>query len=202
MASALAVTDLRQECDTVKFQLVTVALELAITYCQIAADTTNPTRCRKSVARAERAYTTAVSYLDDHLISAQNFEIKVKLDRFLSLRARCDGNHREPTSRHRPCITRQQEPPKENLFDQSRLDQQDHAGHECVSRVEMQRRRTKQPRGQPNRCREKQKRSVHKRTREPRPRVGRRRQRATQIVPPSNGERAQCVPDVTARVFG
>ena len=83
---------LRKNLNATKFQFVNVELDLAITYCVIAAASKDQARSCRNIANAERAYCAAAYFLDGNLDAAQNREIKAKLERFLSLRTGCDGS--------------------------------------------------------------------------------------------------------------
>jgi len=82
---------LRRQYDNTKFQLVIIELDLAITYCHIAAVTADQVRFYRNIANAERAYCAAACFLDGRLTALQNLEIKAKLDLFSYLRTNCDG---------------------------------------------------------------------------------------------------------------
>lgn len=84
-------TQLRQKHDAPKFRFGNVQLDLAITYCQIAAATTDRARSYRNVSNAERAYTNAAYFLVGNLDAAQKLEINEKLIRFYSLRVPCDA---------------------------------------------------------------------------------------------------------------
>ena len=81
----------RQIYDATKFQFVNVELDLAITYCLIAAVTTDRAGSYRNISNAERAYSTAAYFLDGNLDAAQKQEINEKLSRFYSLRVLCDS---------------------------------------------------------------------------------------------------------------
>jgi len=82
---------LLQKHDATKFRFVNVELDLAITYCQIAAATTDRARSYRNISNAERAYSAAASFLDGNLDAAQKLEINEKLTRFYCLRVLCDS---------------------------------------------------------------------------------------------------------------
>jgi len=84
-------SQLRQQYATVKLEFVNLELDLAITYCVIAANTVDPVKSNRNMANAERAYDTAAYFLDCKLNRPQKLEIKEKLMRFRSLRASCDS---------------------------------------------------------------------------------------------------------------
>jgi len=84
--------ELQQKHDNAKFQFVNVELDLAITYCLIAVATADTARSCRNIANAERAYSTAAYFLSGNLNTAQNLEIKAKLDLFRYLRTSCDGS--------------------------------------------------------------------------------------------------------------
>ena len=84
--------ELQHEHGYAKFQFVVLELELAITYCFIAAAATDPAKISRNIANAERAYSTAAYFLDNKLNPDQSLEIREKLDLFRSLRMNCDGN--------------------------------------------------------------------------------------------------------------
>ena len=81
---------LRQKYDGTKFRFVNVELDLAITYCQIAAATTDLARSCRNISNAERAYSVAARFLDGNLDAAQKRKIDENLIRFFSLRVLCD----------------------------------------------------------------------------------------------------------------
>jgi len=82
---------LRQKHDAIKFVFANVELDLAITYCLIAAATTDRARSYRSISSAEQAYSIAARFLDGNLDPAQKLEINEKLIRFYSLRVLCDS---------------------------------------------------------------------------------------------------------------
>jgi len=84
--------DLHRQYNHIKFQLVIIELDLAITYCHIAAVTADQVRFYRNLANAERAYCTAAYFLDGKLTALQNLQIKARLDLFLYLRTNCDDS--------------------------------------------------------------------------------------------------------------
>ena len=82
---------LRQKYDTVKFQVLSTELDLAITFCWIAAATNDQSKAHRNIANAERAYTSAARLMDGNLNAAQNLEIKGKLIRLNSMMAGCEA---------------------------------------------------------------------------------------------------------------
>lgn len=74
-----------------RFRFVNVELDLAITFCQIAADTTDLATSYRNISHAERAYSTATYFLDRNLDAQQELEINEKLIRFCALRVLCDN---------------------------------------------------------------------------------------------------------------
>ena len=81
-------TELRQLCSAGRFQLVSMELDLAITFCAVAATTNDQARSERNIANAERAYASAAYYLDGGLNSGQNSEIREKFTRLESLLTR------------------------------------------------------------------------------------------------------------------
>ena len=82
---------LRERQDALRSQLVATELELAITFCQVAATTKDPARYERNIANALEAFYAAVYFLDcNHLKSTLDLEIKEKLLRLDSLLARLD----------------------------------------------------------------------------------------------------------------
>ena len=81
----------RRQYDTMKFQFVNVELDLAITYCEIAADAKDWVKSYRNIVNAERAYSAAAYFLGGNLSAPQNRQIKEKLIRFRSLRANFDS---------------------------------------------------------------------------------------------------------------
>ena len=88
----LELAKLRQQREALRFQFVTVELDIACTYCHIATNTVDRVSCYRNIANAERAYLAAVRFLDGNLNAAQNLEITELLARFLSRRARCESS--------------------------------------------------------------------------------------------------------------
>ena len=82
---------LRKNHEATKFRFVNVELDLAITYCLMATATTDRARSYRNISNAERAYSTAASFLDGNLDAAQKLAIDEKLMRFYSLRVLCDN---------------------------------------------------------------------------------------------------------------
>lgn len=76
---------LRQKSDSVRFQLVSTELDLAITFCMVAATTSDQGRSDRNIANAAQAYASAAAYYLGNLNCAQNPEIREKLTRLESL---------------------------------------------------------------------------------------------------------------------
>ena len=75
--------ELREKYETARVELVCTELDLAITFCEVAATTNDQDRVVRNIANAERAYASAAYYLDSK--SDQNTEIREKLIRLESL---------------------------------------------------------------------------------------------------------------------
>ena len=78
-------TELRQIYAAGKFQLISTELDLAITFCAVAATTNDQARSERNIANAERAYASAAYYLGGDLKVGQNSEIREKLTQLESL---------------------------------------------------------------------------------------------------------------------
>ena len=78
--------ELQRKYDDARFEFINVELDLAITFCQIAASATNTATSERNIENAERAFRAAACFLDGNLNAAQDLEIEAKLDRFRSLR--------------------------------------------------------------------------------------------------------------------
>ena len=71
---------LREQQDVIRSQLVATELDLAITFCQVAATTKDPARCVRNIANAQEAYSAAVYFLNcNHLKSTVHLEINEKV---------------------------------------------------------------------------------------------------------------------------
>src|SRR5215468_3524919 len=82
---------LRERQDAIRSQLVATELDLAITFCQVAATTKDPDRYERNIANAQEAYSAAVHFLNcNHLKSTVHLEINEKLLRLNSLLASLD----------------------------------------------------------------------------------------------------------------
>ena len=80
-------TEWRQIYVAGRFQLVSTELDLAITFCAVAATKNDQTRSERNIANAERAYASATHHLSGDLKACQNSEIREKLTRLESLLA-------------------------------------------------------------------------------------------------------------------
>ncbi|HTU36213.1 MAG TPA: hypothetical protein VMF66_20610, partial [Candidatus Acidoferrum sp.] len=60
---------LRQRGETLRFEFVASELDLAITFCESAASTSDPEKSKRSVLRAKEAYETAKHFLSGEQIS-------------------------------------------------------------------------------------------------------------------------------------
>ena len=78
-------TELRQIYTAGRFQLISTELDLAITFCAVAATTNDQARSERNIANAERAYASAAYYLGGDLKVGQNSEIREKLTQLESL---------------------------------------------------------------------------------------------------------------------
>jgi len=78
---------LRQKHNSLKFQFVTMELDLAITFSLIAATTNDQAKSHRNIA-----YATAIHFLNCNLEAGQNLEIEAKLTQLNSLRAGCPSN--------------------------------------------------------------------------------------------------------------
>ena len=72
----LAQAELRQKRDASRLQLVSTEIDLAITFCEVAATTNDQARSDRNIAKAEQAYISANYYLGS---SGQGSEIREKL---------------------------------------------------------------------------------------------------------------------------
>jgi len=80
-----------EQQDAIRSQLVATELDLAITFCQVAATTKDPARYDRNIAKAQKAYSAAVYVLGcNHLKSTLTLEIKERIFRLNSLLARFD----------------------------------------------------------------------------------------------------------------
>src|SRR5215472_18827428 len=95
---------LRQRYDANSCQLIATELDLAITFCQVAATTNDPARYDRNIANAKEAHSAALYFLGcNHLKSTLEAEIKEKLlwlDSLLASFDRASGPallHAEPS---------------------------------------------------------------------------------------------------------
>jgi len=72
----LAQAELRQKRDASRLQLVSTEIDLAITFCEVAATTNDQARSERNIANAELAYTSASYYFGS---CKQDPEIREKL---------------------------------------------------------------------------------------------------------------------------
>jgi len=80
---------LREQHDAARYQLVCTELDLAITFCQVAATTNDPARYERNIANAQEAHAAAVYFLNcNHLESTQRCEINEKLQQLITLLAK------------------------------------------------------------------------------------------------------------------
>jgi len=80
---------LREQQDAARYQLICTELDLAITFCQVAATTKDPTRRDRNIANAREAHAAAVYFFNcNHLESTKRREISEKLLRLNSLLAK------------------------------------------------------------------------------------------------------------------
>src|SRR6516162_925118 len=78
--------ELRQVYTAGRFQLISTELDLAITFCAVAATTNDQARSERNIANAERAYASAAYYVGGgDLKVGQNSEIREKLTQLESL---------------------------------------------------------------------------------------------------------------------
>jgi len=71
---------LREQQEALRSQLVATELDLAITFCQVAATTKDAARYERNIANALEAFYAAVYFLNcNHLKSTLDLEIKEKL---------------------------------------------------------------------------------------------------------------------------
>ena len=81
-------TRLRERQDALRSQLVATELDLAITFCQVAATTKNAARYERNIANALEAFYAAVYFLNcNYRKRTLDVEIKEKLLRLDSLLA-------------------------------------------------------------------------------------------------------------------
>lgn len=73
---------LRQKCEAARLDLVSAELDLAITFCKVAATTTDQGRAARNIANAEEAYASAFYYLNGNAITS---EVEEKLRYLQSL---------------------------------------------------------------------------------------------------------------------
>jgi len=79
---------LREQQEVLRSQLVATELDLAITFCQVAATTKDAAGYERSIAKALEAFYAALYFLNfNHLKSTPDLEIKEKLLRLDSLLA-------------------------------------------------------------------------------------------------------------------
>ena len=71
-----AQAELHKKYDASKLQLVSTEIDLAITFCEVAATTNDQARSDRNIAKAEQAYISANYYLGS---SGQGSEIREKL---------------------------------------------------------------------------------------------------------------------------
>src|SRR5215472_1402521 len=82
---------LRERQDALRSQFVVAELDLAITFCEVAATTNDPARYARNIANAQEAYSSALYFLKrNHLESTLALEINEKLLRLKPLLARFD----------------------------------------------------------------------------------------------------------------
>src|SRR5215471_14737159 len=86
-------TELRQIYAAGKFQLISTELDLAITFCAVAATTKDQARSERNIANAERAYASVAYYLGGDLNVGQNSEIRDKLTQLGSLLTGIGSRH-------------------------------------------------------------------------------------------------------------
>ena len=67
---------LRKQCEASRLQLVSTEIDLAITFCKVAATTNDLARSERNIANAEQAYTSASYYFGS---CKQDSEIGEKL---------------------------------------------------------------------------------------------------------------------------
>jgi len=87
----LTQAQLVEQQDAIRSQLVATELDLAITFCQVAATTKDPARHARNIANAQEAYSAALYFLKlNHLESTLTLEINEKLLRLEPLLASLD----------------------------------------------------------------------------------------------------------------
>ena len=80
-----------EQQDAIRSKVIATELDLAITFCQVAATTKDPARYDRNIANAQEAYSAAVYFLGcNHLKSTLTLEINAKLLRLNSLLERFD----------------------------------------------------------------------------------------------------------------
>lgn len=73
---------LQERSDALRFEFVASELDLAITFCESAASTSNPQKSQTSMERAEEAFATAKRFLDgEHVDEPIRRTIEEKLAR-------------------------------------------------------------------------------------------------------------------------
>ena len=88
---------LRERQDALRSQLVATELDLAITFCQVAATTKDAARYERNIANALEAFYAAVYFLDcNHRKRTLDVEIKEKLLRLDSLLASLESRSSPP----------------------------------------------------------------------------------------------------------
>jgi hypothetical protein len=97
-------SQLRQK-HALRFQVVTTELDLALTFCLVAAAPNDQAKAHRNIANAEQAYASAAYLMDGSLNAAQNFEIRKKLIRLNSLMAGCDRNALSFLNKERHLVT-------------------------------------------------------------------------------------------------
>ena len=79
----------REQQDAARYQLVCTELDLAITFCHVAATTNDPARFERNIANAREAHAAAIYFLNcNHLDSTRRLEINEKLQRLIALLAK------------------------------------------------------------------------------------------------------------------
>ena len=77
---------LQEEFKAAQREFVCVELDLALTFCEIAASTNDPQKTKRNRAHAEEAHDAAARFLNqDSLRPAEKQEIRAKIERLESL---------------------------------------------------------------------------------------------------------------------
>ena len=71
--------------EAARFQLANTELDLAVTFCQVAAVTSSQVNSDRNIGNAREAYSAATQFLDGSLTAAQDLLVRGKLSLVESL---------------------------------------------------------------------------------------------------------------------